>query len=98
MGLLVRLHHAVADGVAGVASFAALLDLAADAEAPAATPWTPSPVPAARELLRDNLQWRVQGLAHTVSSLAHPVTTLHRLQGAWPTWREVFAEERAPRT
>jgi diacylglycerol O-acyltransferase len=98
MGLFLRLHHAIADGVAGVASFAALLDLAPDADAPAAPPWTPAPMPGARELLRDNLQWRVQGLDHTLSSLAHPVTTLHQLQGAWPTWREVFAEERAPRT
>jgi hypothetical protein len=98
MGLFLRLHHAIADGVAGVASFAALLDLAPDADAPAAPPWTPAPMPGARELLRDDLQWRIQGLDQTLSSLAHPVTTLHQLQGAWPTWREVFAEERAPRT
>jgi WS/DGAT/MGAT family acyltransferase len=99
MGLFLRLHHAIADGVAGVASFAALLDLAADAAgAPAAPPWTPQPMPAARELLRDNLRWRIQGLDHTLSSLAHPVTTLHQVQAAWPSWRELFAEERAPRT
>ena len=98
IGLFLRLHHAIADGVAGVASFATLLDLAADADTPAAPPWTPAPMPTTRQLLRDNLQWRMQGLGRTVSSLVHPVNTLHQLQGAWPTWREVFAEERAPRT
>jgi diacylglycerol O-acyltransferase / wax synthase len=98
VGLFVRVHHAIADGVAGVAALGALLDVAADATTPAAPPWTPAPVPAAGELFRDNLRRRLQGLDRTASRLAHPVSTLGQLRADWPAWREEFAEQRAPRT
>src|SRR6516164_6006219 len=55
VGAYLRLHHAVADGAAALAVFGALLDLTADATAPAAPPWAPAPIPAAGELLADNL-------------------------------------------
>jgi WS/DGAT/MGAT family acyltransferase len=92
------MHHAIADGIAGVAAIGALLDLAADATVPAAPPWTPAPMPSAGELLRDNMQWRARGLYGSVSRLARPVSTLRQARSAWPAWRELFAEERAPRT
>jgi diacylglycerol O-acyltransferase / wax synthase len=98
VGLFVRMHHAIADGVAGVAALGALLDVAADAPTPAAPPWTPVPMPAAAELFRDNLRWRRQGLDRTLSHLAHPVGTAQQLRSDWPAWREIFAEQRAPRT
>lgn len=98
IGLFMKLHHAVADGVAGVAAFGALLDVAADADTPQAPPWTPTPVPTAGLLLRDNLSRRVKGLDHAWSSLTHPGRTLDGIRRGWPTWREFFAEQRAPRT
>jgi len=98
VGLFVKLHHAIADGVAGVAAFGALLDLAADAAGPVAPPWTPAPAPTAGELLLDNLRRRVQGLDRALSSLAYPTSTLRRTRATWPAWREFFAEQRAPRT
>jgi diacylglycerol O-acyltransferase / wax synthase len=94
VGLFLRAHHALADGVAGVAAFGALLDLSADAPTPVAPPWTPAPPPTAGELFRDNLRRRLQELGHGLSGLAHP----HRTRrGAPAGWREFFAE-RAPRT
>ena len=98
VGLFLKMHHAMADGVAGVAAFGALLDLTADATAPAAPPWTPAPVPSAGQLLHDNLRRRVQGLGRGLSSLADPVGALRRARRASPAWHEFFAEERAPRT
>jgi diacylglycerol O-acyltransferase len=97
VGLFLRAHHTIADGVAGVAAFGALLDLDADAPTPVAPPWTPAPIPSAGELFRDNLRRRVQGLDRALLALAHPSRTLRRAQRAWPAWREFFAE-RAPRT
>jgi diacylglycerol O-acyltransferase len=98
VGLFLRAHHAMADGIAGVAAFGALLDLTADAPTPVAPPWTPGPIPTPGELLYDNLRRRAQGLGRAWSSLAHPIRTLRRARAAWPTWREFFAEQRAPRT
>jgi diacylglycerol O-acyltransferase len=98
VGAFLKLHHAFADGAAGVAAFGALLDLTADAPTPAAPPWTPTPIPTAGELLGDNLRRRGQGLGRTLLGLAHPGRTLRRARGALPAWREFFAEQRAPRT
>jgi diacylglycerol O-acyltransferase / wax synthase len=98
VGAYLRLHHAVADGAAAMAAFGALLDLAADAPTPAAPPWTPAPIPATGELLRDNLRRRRQELGRGRSALAHPGRTLRRARRAWPAWREVLAEQPAPRT
>jgi diacylglycerol O-acyltransferase len=98
VGAYLKLHHVVADGPAGVAAFGALLDLAADPPTPAAPPWTPTPVPTARALLGDNLRQRRQELGRGWSSLAHPRRTLQQARAAWPAWREVFTEQRAPQT
>jgi WS/DGAT/MGAT family acyltransferase len=98
MGALLKLHHAFADGAAAVAAFGALLDLTADAPAPAAPPWTPTPIPTASELLRDNLRRRRQELGRGWSGLAHPGRTLHRARRVLPAWREVLTEQPAPRT
>ena len=98
VGLYLRMHHAMADGIAGVAVIGALLDPSADPPVPVAPPWTPAAMPSARDLLRDNMQWRIQGLHGLLPRLAHPVSTLRQAQSAWPAWRELWAEERAPRT
>jgi diacylglycerol O-acyltransferase / wax synthase len=98
VGLFMRMHHAIADGVAGVAALGALLDFGPDPVTEAAPAWTPAPMPSTGELLRDNLRWRLRGFAQTGSALAHPGRTVRRVRAAWPTWRELFTEERAPRT
>jgi diacylglycerol O-acyltransferase len=99
MGALLRLHHAFADGAAAMATFGALLDLSADAPTtPVAPPWTPTPTPTTGELLRDNLLRRRQQLARGWSGLAHPRRTVREARRAWPAWREVLTERRAPRT
>jgi WS/DGAT/MGAT family acyltransferase len=98
VGLFLRMHHAMADGVAGVAAFGALLDLTADAPAPAAPPWSPALVPSAAELLADNARRRAQGLTRTLAGLAAPASMLQGARRTLPVWREVFAEQRSPRT
>jgi diacylglycerol O-acyltransferase len=98
VGVLLRLHHAFADGAAAMAAFGALLDLSPEAPTPVSPPWTPTPIPTDRELLRDNLRRRRQELARGWSGLAHPGRTVRQVRGAWPAWREVLTERRAPRT
>jgi diacylglycerol O-acyltransferase / wax synthase len=94
VGLLLRAHHTIADGVAGMAASGALLDLTADAPTPVAPPWTPTPIPTAGELLRDHLHRRRQELGRGLSRLAHASRPRRASSGAV---REFFAA-RAPRT
>jgi diacylglycerol O-acyltransferase / wax synthase len=98
VGLVMKVHHAIADGVAGVAAFGAFLDLSAGAQAPPPPPWTPTRVPCGRELLHDNLRRRVHGFRGFLSGLAHPAGTVRGVRRAWPAAREMFAEGRAPQT
>jgi diacylglycerol O-acyltransferase len=98
VGAFLRLHHAVADGAAALAAFGALLDPAPGAPAPVAPPWTPAPIPAASELLRDNLRRRRRELGRGCSGLGHPGRTLRQARRAWPAWREVLTEQPAPHT
>jgi WS/DGAT/MGAT family acyltransferase len=97
VGLYLRVHHVLADGISGVAAFGALLDLTAEVATPVAAPWAPAPIPTAGQLLHDNLRRRRQGLGRAWSGLTHPGRTLRRAQRASPAWRE-FLAERAPRT
>ena len=69
VAVFVKLHHAIADGMAAMAAISALLDTAPDAPAPPARPWTPLPLPSAGELLADNHLGHLQRLA---SALATP--------------------------
>jgi diacylglycerol O-acyltransferase len=46
VGMFMKLHHVVADGVAGMALFGALLDPAPTPTAGTVSPWTPRPAPA----------------------------------------------------
>lgn len=95
VALFVRLHHAIADGMAATTIVAALLDSAPAAPAP---PWTPTPQPSARRLLADNLRRHLQRLANALSVLTRPRTILQRLRAAWPAIRELLAETPAPET
>jgi diacylglycerol O-acyltransferase / wax synthase len=97
VGAYLRLHHAVADGAAALAVFGALLDQA-DAPAPAAPPFTPTPIPAPSQLLADNLRRRRAELGRGWLGLTHPDRTLRQAQRAWPAWREVLGERPAPHT
>jgi diacylglycerol O-acyltransferase / wax synthase len=98
VGLFMKLHHAVADGVAGVAAFGAFLDLTPDAAAPDASLRTPAPIPSNIALFRDNVSRRAQAGRTFLSRLAHPGDTVREIRRGWPAVREAFGEGRAPLT
>jgi WS/DGAT/MGAT family acyltransferase len=93
-----KMHHAIADGVAGVAALAAFVDPVPDPPETSAPSWSPSPLPSTRELFQDNLRRRRRELSRALSALAEPIATAQRLRRSWPAARELFAEGRAPRT
>jgi diacylglycerol O-acyltransferase / wax synthase len=98
VGLFMKMHHAIADGVAGVATLAAFFDPIPNPPQLSAPPWSPSPPPSTRQLFGDNLRRRRQELGRAASAVTQPVATARRLRRSWPATRELFAEGRAPRT
>ena len=98
IGWFVRLHHVVADGIAGLAELRALLDPGPDTPPGPAQPWTPAPRPSAGALLLDNLQHRLARLANAGRKVAHPAALLHRARAAMPALRELLAQDPGPRT
>ncbi len=98
VGLFMKLHHAIADGVAGVAAIGAFVDLAPDLPGTEAPLWTPAASPSTCELFEDNLRRRLQGFRRALRTLAHPVDTVRQVRRGWPAVREAFAEGTAPAT
>jgi WS/DGAT/MGAT family acyltransferase len=98
VGLYVRVHHAIADGMAGVATLGALLDLEQDPPLPPPPTWTPAPPPTSRELLRDNLRRRGRAIGAALRVLRHPRMTAGRVRRAWPAATDGILGERAPRS
>jgi WS/DGAT/MGAT family acyltransferase len=98
IGMFVKIHHAIADGIAAVAIATAFLDHTPDAANPATPPWIPLPPPTVRELISDNLRSHSSELKAASSALTRPVTTARRARAAWLAMREMFAAEPARRT
>jgi len=98
VGFFMKLHHAIADGMAGIAALGAFVDLVPDPPETSEPPWTPAPMPSTRELLGDNVRRHLQDLGRAFTRLDHPVDTLRRARRGWPAVHEAFAEARAPRT
>jgi diacylglycerol O-acyltransferase / wax synthase len=98
VGLYIRVHHAIADGAAGMATLGALFDAVPDPATAPGPPITPAPVPSGRDLFADNLRRRAGELARAMSALVRPVRTLRRVRAGWPAVHETLASERAPRS
>jgi diacylglycerol O-acyltransferase len=97
IALVVRMHHAIADGIAGVATIGAFLDASAGATTAPARAWTPAPYPASKDLLADNLRTHVSRAGRTFSALARPVGTMRRARAVWSAiYNLATAEPTAP--
>jgi WS/DGAT/MGAT family acyltransferase len=92
------MHHAIADGIAGVATVGAFLDPVADAPAAPVLPWAPAPFPTAQDLFADNLRHHANRLGRVLATLAHPVATSRHARAGWSAMREFMAAEPAPAT
>jgi diacylglycerol O-acyltransferase / wax synthase len=98
IGMFVRLHHVVADGIAGVAELGTLLGTAPSSTAAPAEPWLPRPRPSDRALLVDNLQGRLEKLKRALRGIARPAATVRRARAVMPALRELLAEKTGPST
>ncbi|HXJ37166.1 MAG TPA: wax ester/triacylglycerol synthase family O-acyltransferase [Candidatus Eisenbacteria bacterium] len=59
--LVVKVHHCVVDGIAGIGVLAALLDVEAAPAPGVVVPWRPRRPPTTRELMRDEVARRMRG-------------------------------------
>jgi diacylglycerol O-acyltransferase / wax synthase len=98
VGLFIKVHHAIADGVAGIAALGAFLDPVPNVPETSTPRWTPAPMPSTQELFKDNLCRRLRELDRALSALASPIRTFRRLKRGWPAVKEMFAEGPAPKT
>jgi diacylglycerol O-acyltransferase len=105
VGMFVKIHHAIADGLAAMMMLGALLDHEPEApRAPSDTrpepprPWRPARRPTFRRLFRDNVQRQADAIAGAYAALLRPRSTMRQVRQAWPAVRELIAERPAPKT
>jgi WS/DGAT/MGAT family acyltransferase len=98
VALFVRFHHAIADGMAGIATIASLMDADPDAPLGVPVPWSPAPRPSAEALLDDERRRRRSRRRAGLSRLAHPANAGRRLAAGWPAMRELLADPPYPVT
>lgn len=98
LGLFLRIHHSIADGMAAMAAFASFLDLDPDAPATPPVSWTPHSWPSTGELLAENLNHRVHSMMRGLSVVTRPRATMRQLREAWPALRELLTERPATAT
>jgi diacylglycerol O-acyltransferase / wax synthase len=72
VGLLLKLHHALADGLAAVQIAGMLLDATPEARSPEPPPWQPRPRPSGWTLVADNLRGRGAALKAATARLRQP--------------------------
>jgi len=98
IGLFARMHHAIADGIAGVATLGTFLDATPGAPAGSARPWTPAPPPSAQALFADNLRRQAAGVGGAFSALARPAAALRQARSAVPAMHGTFSAPPTTRT
>jgi WS/DGAT/MGAT family acyltransferase len=98
IGIFVRLHHVIADGITGVAELGTLLDPAPSSVAAPPEPWAPRPWPSGRALLVDDLEGRIAKLKRALRGITRPAAILRRARAAMPALRELLAEKPGPQT
>ena len=98
VGWFVRIHHSIADGIAGVAMLGSLLDAIPTKAVAPAKPWTPERAPSEVELLAEEHRRAAADRRRRLATLTHPVAGIRGIAAAWPALRELLAEPALPPT
>ena len=96
-GLLIRLHHVVADGIAALGMLGGLFDPDTAAPVPDPPHWTPTPVPGVTALAADRLLRQGRLLRALAVRLSRPSAVTARLAVLARQAGQLAAEGRAPR-
>jgi diacylglycerol O-acyltransferase len=95
--LLIRMHHAVADGAAAMAMLGALFDRDPGIPVPDVPDWAPEAKPARRELAADELRRTALAATRALRRIRHPSALAGRLSQLAQQARQLADEGRAPR-
>jgi diacylglycerol O-acyltransferase len=101
LGILIKIHHALADGHAIVNMLAQIFDvelvsMTADGPSPA---WSPCPRPSVTRLVADNLKRKRSSVARALRRLAHPAVMARSAGSTLTGTAEALRQTRgAPRT
>ena len=103
VGVLLKLHHSMADGIAAVMLMAALFDAEPGAPEPGAPepvskPWMPQRIPKRSQLLADNLSMQMARVRRAGATLAHPIQLAKALHVLAGVARRALRPARAPGT
>jgi WS/DGAT/MGAT family acyltransferase len=102
VAVVLKAHHCMVDGIAGVDLLAALLRLEPDATLPPARRWHPRPAPSPNQLLRDEVAHRAalpfEMLRATPGTLRHPQRFLSSVRESAMALGETISAGLAPTT
>lgn len=96
LGLLLKLHHSMADGLAAVSIMGSLFDLESDATDPTPVTRASEPRPTRKAMRRDNLSMKAKAIRRVVGVLAHPSRMAERMGGAVHMTSRYFAARAVP--
>lgn len=95
-GMLFRLHHVIADGIAAVAMIGALFDPGSAEPAPGAPAWA-APIPGSRDLAADKVRRMAHAGPAAVSLLLRPSAAITRISLLAGQAHQLVREGPAPR-
>ncbi len=96
VGVLLKLHHAVADGLAAVAIMASLFDFEPDVPDLVPISRSPEPLPARRWLVADNMSAKMRSVRRALKAAAHPAQLAQRVRTFSHVARRSLGSQAAP--
>lgn len=98
LGVLLKLHHSMADGMAAMMIMGTMFDFEPDAPDPVLEQWAPEAIPPLRTFVADNLRNKLNAVVRGAVMLAHPARAVRKV-GAWIRMaREALGQTSAPHT
>lgn len=98
VGVLLKLHHSVADGMATMTIMGSLFDFEPDQADPVPETWAPKPIPAWWSLVVDNFSNKIRASMRVVGTPGRPQRLVSGARARMRVARQALAQTRAART
>ena len=98
LGVLLKLHHSVADGMAAITIMGSLFDFGPGDADPEPETWAPEPIPTWWSLVVDNFWTKIRAATRVVGILVRPQRLVRGAQARIRVAREAMGQTNAVRT